>query len=207
MKAHFISFVSDQARSTEFYSSTLGQVPTLNVPGMTEFSLSEETVLGLMPDAGIVRLLGSVITHPSKSRRAHGSELYLVVQDAVSFHARAIAAGARELSPLTPRDWGHFVAYSLDPDGHLLAFAESGRFIDMTADTILLSDSHPCHRQRGSVHRAFLKVELGRFELPVRPKQIQSLRAGGLAIGADRGQAPATQVSLAFSRRQSPIPR
>ena len=37
--------------------------------------------------------------------------------------ARAIEFGAREVSPLALRDWGHSVAYSLDPDGHVLAFA------------------------------------------------------------------------------------
>ena len=28
-----------------------------------------------------------------------------------------------ELDPLRARDWGHLAAYSLDPDGHVLAFA------------------------------------------------------------------------------------
>jgi hypothetical protein len=37
--------------------------------------------------------------------------------------ARAVAAGAREISGLEPRDWGHDVAYALDADGHVLAFA------------------------------------------------------------------------------------
>lgn len=50
-------------------------------------------------------------------------ELYLVVKDAAVYHARALAAGARKLSPLTLRDWGHLAAYSLDPDGHVLAIA------------------------------------------------------------------------------------
>jgi len=29
-----------------------------------------------------------------------------------------------ELSGVENRDWGHRAAYSLDPDGHVLAFAE-----------------------------------------------------------------------------------
>ena len=123
MKTHFILYVADQHRSTEFYSTTLQDEPTLNVPGMTEFSLGSETVLGLMPEEGIVRLLGESVTHPASARGIPRSELYLVVQDAPAFHARAVAAGANELSPIMPRDWGHSVAYSLDPDGHMLAFA------------------------------------------------------------------------------------
>lgn len=123
MKAHFILYVADQQRSTEFYSTTLEKGPTLEVPGMTEFSLGNETVLGLMPEDGIVRLLGPRITHPSAARGVPRSELYLIVQYAAAFHARAVEAGAFELSPMTPRDWGHSVGYSLDPDGHILAFA------------------------------------------------------------------------------------
>ncbi|MBL0173955.1 MAG: hypothetical protein IPP94_01615 [Ignavibacteria bacterium] len=58
---------------------------------------------------------------------AHGvprAEVYLLTDDPKTLHARALAAGARELSPLQSRDWGHAVAYSLDPDGHVLAFAK-----------------------------------------------------------------------------------
>ena len=50
---------------------------------------------------------------------------YLVVENPAAFYSRAIAAGARELSPLALRDWGHTAAYCLDPDGHVLAFATS----------------------------------------------------------------------------------
>lgn len=126
MIAHFILFVAAQETSRLFYSSVLEEEPILNVPGMTEFRLSESTVLGLMPANGIVRLLGDAIVHPSLVQGVPRSELYLVVNDPSAFHARAIAAGGRELSPLAMRDWGHMAAYSLDPDGHLLAFASLG---------------------------------------------------------------------------------
>ena len=125
MKAHFILYVSDQERSTAFYSTVLEKVPELNVPGMTEFRLSESAVLGLMPETGIANLLGSKIIHPALAKGVPRSELYLVVEDAVGYHARSLAAGAREVSPFLSRDWGHDVAYSLDPDGHVLAFAST----------------------------------------------------------------------------------
>jgi hypothetical protein len=53
-------------------------------------------------------------------------QFILLVDDPGSFHQRALREGARELSPLSPRDWGHWAAYSLDLDGHLLAFANEG---------------------------------------------------------------------------------
>ena len=127
MKAHFILYVSDQQRSTTFYSSVLDKAPELNVPGMTEFGLNDSAVLGLMPETGIVNLLGNAIVNPASSHRVTRSELYLVVEDAAAYHARAIESGAREVSALSLRDWGHFVAYSLDPDGHILAVASEPR--------------------------------------------------------------------------------
>ena len=123
MKVHFILYVSDQERSTAFYSDVLGEVPTLNVPGMTEFRLQDSTVLGLMPETGIVNLLGPAILNPALVRGIPRSEVYLVVENPAAFYARAIAAGAHELHRLTWRDWGHQAAYCLYPDGHVLAFA------------------------------------------------------------------------------------
>ena len=122
-KAHFIFYVADQRLSTTFYSSVLGVSPSLDVPGMTEFELGRSAVLGLMPEDGIARLLGDRIVHPSQARGVPRAELYLVVDDAAEVHARIVASGGVELSPPMLRDWGHLVAYSLDPDHHVLAVA------------------------------------------------------------------------------------
>ncbi len=124
--AHFILYVADQARSTAFYAAALNVAPRLHVPGMTEFALPGGAVLGLMPEAAIVRLLGPALPSPAAARGTPRAELYVVVSDAAAHHARALAAGARELSAMGPRSWGHVVAYSLDPDGHVLAFAAAG---------------------------------------------------------------------------------
>jgi catechol 2,3-dioxygenase-like lactoylglutathione lyase family enzyme len=127
--SYFILYVADQARSAAFYRSALACEPRLNVPGMTEFDLPGGAVLGLMPEAGIRRLLGALLPDPADARGIPRAELYLLVQEPDSFHQRAVASGSTELSPLLPRDWGHWAAYSLDPDGHVLAFAclSSGR--------------------------------------------------------------------------------
>jgi len=119
---HIILYVRDPSASREFYATVLGTRPTLDVPGMIEFPLGPRTVLGLMPEAGITRLLGPDVD-PSKARGVARAELYLVVDDPEAFHARALAAGAREVSPLAARDWGHRAAYSLDADSNVLAFA------------------------------------------------------------------------------------
>lgn len=90
---------------------------------MTEFTLADGAVLGLMPESGIRALLGQAVPDPAGGRGYPRSELYLVVDDPAGHHARALAAGARELAPLARRDWGDYAAYSLDLDGHVVAFA------------------------------------------------------------------------------------
>jgi catechol 2,3-dioxygenase-like lactoylglutathione lyase family enzyme len=121
-RAHLILYVRDQARSTRFYAAALDRAPSLDLPGMTEFALLEGTVLGLMPEAGIERLLDGRIRaarHGDNSR----AELYLLVADARECYARAVQAGATEVDPPALRDWGDVAGYLLDPDGHVLAFA------------------------------------------------------------------------------------
>lgn len=122
-ESYFILYVADQAQSTAFYSAVLGFGPRLHVPGMSEFSLPGGGVLGLMPEQGIRRLLGPALPDPGAGAGIPRCELYLVVGDPAAWHRRSLAAGAKELSPLLPRNWGHAAAYSLDPDGHVLAFA------------------------------------------------------------------------------------
>ena len=126
MKAHFILYVEDQKRSMKFYRAVLGAEPILDVPGMTEFRLSDDAVLGLMPEQGIKRLLGDSLPDPAPARGIPRSEIYLVVDDARVYHDCAKENGAAELSSVQKRDWGHQVGYVLDPDGHVLAFAEPG---------------------------------------------------------------------------------
>jgi len=121
--AHLILYVADQKRSARFYAAALARTPRLDVPGMTEFDLGGGAVLGLMPAAGIKRLLGDALPDPAAASGVPRAELYLLVDDPAAAHRRALDAGARELSPLGPRGWGHDAAYSLDPDGHVLAFA------------------------------------------------------------------------------------
>ena len=123
MDSYFILYVSDQTRSWSFYTRALALEARLHVPGMTEFALPTGGVLGLMPEEGIASLLGPKLPNPKLAQGVPRAELYLMVTNPAEHHARALAAGATELSPLLPRNWGHAAAYSLDPDGHVLAFA------------------------------------------------------------------------------------
>jgi uncharacterized protein len=121
--AHLTFYVGDQAAATAFWQVVLDCPPVLDMPGMTEFALGTQVVLVLMPEAGVRTLLGPGLPDPASAHGIPRAELYLVVDDAAAYHARAVAAGAIELSALTRRSWGDNAAYSLDPDGHVIAFA------------------------------------------------------------------------------------
>lgn len=129
MIAHVILFVRDQRASAAFYAALLGAAPRLDVPGMTEFDLGAGAVLGLMPQAGARRLLGSAVMGEEPRGDAAGvgaaarGELYLLVEEPAAMMERALALGARCVSEVRPRDWGHEAGYAIDPDRHLLAFA------------------------------------------------------------------------------------
>ncbi len=120
----FILYVRDQSRSRDFYAAVLDLKPVLDVPGMTEFELSAGCKLGLMPEAGIAKILVPVMSHPSQGRGIPRCELYLKVADASAMGARALAAGALQVQALQPMDWGDRVSYWADPDGHVIAVAE-----------------------------------------------------------------------------------
>jgi catechol 2,3-dioxygenase-like lactoylglutathione lyase family enzyme len=122
-RAHFILYVAEQQRSSRFYTAALDMEPELDVPGMTEFRLGASAVLGLMPTEAIKRLLPGLPDLPDGGAAPPRAELYLVVDHPIAAHQRALDAGARELSPVVERDWGHVAGYSLDPDGHVVAFA------------------------------------------------------------------------------------
>ena len=116
---HSILFVSDPDLSRDFYRRVLECEPCLDVPGMTEFPLSSDFRLGLMPVAGARRLLALDVPEQPGVARA---ELYLYVDRPQAYLQRALEAGGQLVSPLSLRNWGDEAGYVLDLDGHLLAF-------------------------------------------------------------------------------------
>lgn len=122
MISHFILFVQDQNISRNFYEKVFSQSPRLDVPGMTEFELSPTAILGLMPKSGVNKLFNSTITN-NGSGEDSSSELYLRVDAPEEFFNRALAAGAKLISPIQERNWGNRAGYFKDLDGNLIAFS------------------------------------------------------------------------------------
>lgn len=120
-----ILYVSDQDRSCKFYEKIFRKSPDLNVPGMTEFNISENCRLGLMPNDGIAKILGEKIPHPASGSGIPRCELYLHVKDIQLEYVNAVNNGAVIISAIAERPWGDTVCYFSDPDGHIIAFAEA----------------------------------------------------------------------------------
>ncbi len=120
----FILFVADQSKSTEFYRKLLDLDPGLNVPGMTEFELSNSVKLGIMPENGIARIIEEKTQHPANGKGVPRCEVYLLVESLKPYYDRAKALNALVVSETENRDWGHRVCYFSDPDGHIVAIAE-----------------------------------------------------------------------------------
>jgi len=119
----FILYVSNQNQSTLFYQILFNQEPTLNVPGMTEFTLNNFTKIGLMPNDGIAKIVSPVLPNPELGNGIPRCELYLTIADLQDNFERILKAGAKLISPISPRDWGDMVGYIADFDGHVIALA------------------------------------------------------------------------------------
>jgi len=120
----FILYVKNQDRSKVFYEKLLQIKPVLDVPGMTEFKLSANLKLGLMPEDSMAKIISSKLPHPKTGNGIPRCEIYLKVQDAGMYIERGIEAGGKLISPLQDRDWGDKVGYIADLDGHIIAVAE-----------------------------------------------------------------------------------
>lgn len=119
-----ILYVNDQKISSEFYQKIFRKTPDLDVPGMTEFILSENAKIGLMPNSGIAEILADKTPHPRDGNGIPRCELYFYVQNIEKEYQNALQSGAKLISPVEDRDWGDKACYFSDPDGHILVFAE-----------------------------------------------------------------------------------
>ncbi len=119
-----IIYVADQERSTLFYKVILKKEPILNVPGMAEFQITNDMLLGIMPESSIAKILEDKTPHPSKGNGIPRCELYLFSENTQQTFDLAIKAGAKEISKIQARDWGDTVGYLADPDGHIIALAK-----------------------------------------------------------------------------------
>lgn len=120
-----IIYVENQEKARDFYKQVLAMEPLMDVPGMTEFKLDKNVLLGIMPNEGIARILEGKVKSLGKSAAVPKCELYLPVDDPDEYYHRLIKAGGTGIVEGKARPWGDYTAYGMDPDGNLIAFAKS----------------------------------------------------------------------------------
>ncbi|MFA5479931.1 MAG: VOC family protein [Candidatus Muiribacteriota bacterium] len=118
---HFIIYVKDQKKSVDFYKKVLKIDPFLDVPGMTEFKISQNSVFGIMPEVGISRILENKVDFSSDNQIK--CELYLVVDNPSESIEEFKSLGGKIISDVKLRNWGCNVGYGMDFDGNVIAFS------------------------------------------------------------------------------------
>lgn len=119
----FILYVSNPEKSKHFYEILFNQKPTLDVPGMTEFTLNGFTKIGLMPNDGIAKIISPTLPNPELGNGIPRCELYLTISDLETNFQNILNHGATLISEISARNWGDTVGYVSDFDGHVIALA------------------------------------------------------------------------------------
>jgi uncharacterized protein len=120
---HLVLAVSDVDRAKRFYGEAFGWKPHLEWPGdYVELELPDQDWLGLYRQDGYAETVGVPVDQLKRGAYG-GAELYVQVEDVKSAMDALQRAGAKPLSPLARRGWGHEAAYFADPDGNIVAVA------------------------------------------------------------------------------------
>lgn len=116
-----IVYVPDVAASLDFFEQAFGFARRfLHESGTYGELQSGETTLSFAAhELGEMNFSGGHIAAHT-SPRPLGMEIGLVTDDVITAHARALAAGARELTAPTTKPWGQTVSYVRSPDGTLI---------------------------------------------------------------------------------------
>lgn len=109
--------------SVEFYNTFFAKKPHIHVNVYAEYILENNQRIGLYAQDSLAQITGQISIQPVPPKLG-AVELYFYPQNLKDAIARAEVAGARQLSPLQPRDWGDKVIYYADPFGIIIALAE-----------------------------------------------------------------------------------
>ncbi len=114
--------VTDLEAAAAFYERALGWPRKVDTPVFVEFGLPDGPGLGVYQREGFAHNTNQApATVPEGA--ITGTEIYLHCLDLEAAIQRMKDAGARELAPLAPRDWGDEAAYFADPEGNVLVLA------------------------------------------------------------------------------------
>jgi lactoylglutathione lyase len=116
-----IVYVADVAASLAFFEEAFGlRRRFLHESGTYGELDTGETTLSFAAHALAEANFAGGYVKADASGPPLGMEIGLVTEHVASAHARAIEAGARELSPPVTKPWGQVVSYVRAPDGCLV---------------------------------------------------------------------------------------
>ncbi|MGJ7524641.1 VOC family protein [Variovorax sp. GB1P17] len=116
-----IVYVPDVAQSLQFFEQAFGfQRKFLHESGTYGELLTGDTTLSFASHELAASNFPQGHVAASESAKPLGIELGFVTDDVKAAHARAVAAGASELTPPTAKPWGQVVSYVRCPDGTLV---------------------------------------------------------------------------------------
>lgn len=116
-----ILYVSNVEASLSFFESAFGLARKFLHESGTygELDTGSTTLSFAAHELGDTNFPGGHV-HADRSAQPLGMEIALVTSDVPAAHAKAIAAGAREMSKPVTKPWGQIVSYVRSPDGCLI---------------------------------------------------------------------------------------
>ncbi|MDP8956026.1 MAG: VOC family protein [Actinomycetota bacterium] len=115
---YIILYVRDLDASIAFYRDVVGLPFKFRQSTYAEF-VTEGTKFGLFEASAVPALIGRPVSEGGPT-----GEVAFVVDDVDAEAERLAAAGVRILSHPTDRPWGHRTLHVLDPDDHVVEFAQ-----------------------------------------------------------------------------------
>ena len=114
-------YVEDFVGVVEFYRRAVGLEPRLYDEEVGFAELGEDGLISIASHGAGELMMPDAYPRPPAGRVA-GAELAFFVTDVQAAFDRAVAAGARPLTPPSEMPWGQTVAYVEDPAGTILGF-------------------------------------------------------------------------------------
>ncbi len=107
--------VNDAPKAIEFYKKALGATERMRMEGPDKKILHAEIQIG----TAILMLNDEVMgSRSAKSLGGSPAAFYLYVEDADAAFQRALAAGAKQIMPVTEMFWGDRLGHFEDPFGY-----------------------------------------------------------------------------------------
>jgi predicted enzyme related to lactoylglutathione lyase len=115
-----VLYVEDFAAAVDFYRRALGWEPSYYDEALGFAELGPDKLLTLAADrAGELMMPGAYNQH---GKRVSAVEVAFYTEDVPAAYERAVAAGAKGLTPPREMPWGQTVAYAESPEGTILGF-------------------------------------------------------------------------------------